>query len=146
MDYKQYHEAYFKLIKVKNKIKKINQKIENIILELVSTTSKLKDEPVSTNSNQNKILELTSQKIDLEKKREYLKELLAIRTQEKNQAELELKASKDYNDIIYYSYFINHKRVKDIAREIAFTREYTYDLLHQIKIEKRKIEKKIQKK
>ena len=60
--------------------------------------------------------------------------------------EKELKDSKETKDIIYYKYFIQHIKVKEISKDIAFAREYTYDLLKQIKSDIAKLEQELIKK
>jgi len=91
-------------------------------------------------------MELTTRKIELDSKEELAKELLGVYNRQMLDAEKELKDSKETKDIIYYKYFIQHIKVKEISKDIAFAREYTYDLLKQIKSDIAKLEQELIKK
>ena len=142
MDYKEYHEIYYKFRQSKNDLKKIQNKIEDIIIKLISINSEIKDTISDKNEYNDRLLELTAKKLDLEIEEKKIKELVFRRKKAKEEAEIELRNSKNEKDIIYTKYYIDHLKVRDIAILISYTREYTYDLLNKIRNEKRKIEKK----
>ena len=146
MNYIEYHKNYFKFIQAKNKLHKIQDKIEDIMLKMISATSQIKDTITDNKNTSDKMLELTSKKIDLENEEKIQLELLARIRTIKDNAEIELRNSKDEKDKIYYKYFIDHVKIKDIAIQIGYTREYTYELLSQIKKDKFEVEEKIRKK
>ena len=146
MNYLEYHEIYYKFVQAKIKLQKIQNEIENIILKMLSSTSEIKDNVSNLKTQSDKMLSLTSKKIDLEAEEKIQQELLNRRRIKKEEAEIELRKSNNEKDKIYYMYFINHDRVKDIAIKIGYTREYTYDLLDKIKKDKYEIEQKMQKK
>ena len=146
MNYIEYHKIYFKFIQAKNKLLKIQDKIEDIMLKMISATSQIKDTITDNKNTSDKMLELTSKKIDLENEEKIQLELLFRIKGQKDNAESELRNSKNEKDKIYYKYFIDHIRIKDIAIQIGYTREYTYELLNQIKKDKFEVEEKIRKK
>ena len=146
MNYIEYHKIYFKFIQAKNKLLKIQDKIEDVMLKMISATSQIKDTITDNKNTSDKMLELTSKKIDLENEEKIQLELLFRIKRQKDNAESELRNSKNEKDKIYYKYFIDHIRIKDIAIQIGYTREYTYELLNQIKKDKFEVEEKIRKK
>ena len=133
MDYKEYYEIYCDYKKAKNDLHKLQNDIADIISCLISTTSKMKDDVSKGNNTNDKILQLTAKKIELESQEELQKELLITREKQKNDAELELRKSKDLKDIIYVKFYIDHVRVKEISRQLSFARSYIYDILTIIK-------------
>ncbi len=133
MDYKEYYETYYNYRQAKNDLHKLENNIADIISCLISTTSKMRDD-VSKGSNTNdKMLQLTAKKIELESQEDLQVELLRTREKQKNDAESELRKSKDLKDIVYVKYYIDHIRPKEISRQLNFARSYIYNLLGEIK-------------
>ena len=133
MDYKEYYEIYYNYKKAKNDLHKLENKIADVISSLISTTSKMRDDVNKGSNSNDKMLQLTAKKIELESQLKLAKDLLKIRTEQKNNAEMELRKSKDLKDIIYIKYFIDHIRPIDIAKDLEFARSYIYNLLAEIK-------------
>lgn len=146
MNYKKYFETYYNYKQAKIKLQKIQNEIADIINSMLSTTSRMKEVVNNSKSSNDKMMELTVRKIELDTKEKLAKELLDVYNRQMLDAEKELKDSKETKDMIYYNYFIEHKKVKDISKNIAFAREYTYDLLKQIKSDIAKIEQELIKK
>ena len=133
MDYKEYYETYYNYKKAKNDLHKLENKIADVISSLMSTTSKMRAD-VSNGSNINdKMLQLTAKKMELESQEDLQVELLKTREKQKNDAESELRKSKDLKDIVYIKYFIDHIRPKEISKQLNFARSYIYNLLGEIK-------------
>lgn len=64
---------------------------------------------------------------------EKTRNILGVREYQLKLKEKELRESKELNDQLYVMYFIENKKVKHISRKIAYTREYTYDLIKKLK-------------
>ena len=101
MNYKEYYEVYYNYRRTKNDLHKLQNDLADVISCLISTTSKIKDDVGKNSSINDKILTLTAKKIELEGQEELAKDLLKIRMEQKNNAELELRKSTDLKDIIY---------------------------------------------
>ena len=69
MDYKEYHEIYCKFRQSKNDLKKIQNKIEDIIIKLISINSEIRDTISDKNEYNDRLLELTGKKVDLEERK-----------------------------------------------------------------------------
>lgn len=146
MNYKKYFITYYNYKQAKIKLQNIQNEIADIISSMLSTTSQMREIVNSNKSSNDKMMELTTRKIELDSKEELAKELLGVYNRQMLDAEKELKDSKETKDIIYYKYFIQHIKVKEISKDIAFAREYTYDLLKQIKSDIAKLEQELIKK
>lgn len=137
MNYKEYYETYYNYRQAKNKLHKIQNDIADIITGLLSTASQMKDVVTNSSNANDKMLELTAKKIELEAKEELAKELLKIREKQKNDDEKELRKSveksKDIKDTIYIKYFIDHIKPKTIAMQLSYSTSYIYDILSQIR-------------
>lgn len=146
MDYKEYYKTYYNYRQATNKLHKIQNDLADVINALLSVSAQLKDVVTSGGGSNNKILDLTMKKVDLEAKEPLAKELVAVREKQKNDAEKELRKSKENKDVIYYKYFIDHIKVKEISEQIPLAREYTYDLLKQIRQDMALIDKEMREK
>ncbi len=137
MDYKEYYETYYNYRQAKNKLHKIQNDIADIITGLLSTASQMKDVVTNSSNANDKMLELTAKKIELEAKEELAKELLKIREKQKNDDEKELRKSveksKDIKDTVYIKYFIDYIKPKTIAMQLSYSTSYIYDILSQIR-------------
>ena len=133
MDYKEYYETYYNYRQAKNDLHKLQNNIADVISCLISTTSKMKDDVSKSSNTNDKILTLTAKKIELESQEDLQVELLRTREKQKNDAESELRKSKDLKDIVYVKYYIDHIRPKEISRQLNFARSYIYNLLGEIK-------------
>ena len=146
MDYKEYHKTYYNFKRVKNKLHRIEDELADVINALLSVTSQIKDVVSFGGFANDKMLSLTTRKDELEQQEQLARDLLRVREKQNIDAEKELRKSKDSKDIIYYRYFIDHIKVKDISKEIPLAREYTYELLKQIRADISKIEQDIREK
>ncbi|MBQ8892547.1 MAG: hypothetical protein IJ068_06775 [Bacilli bacterium] len=146
MDYKEYHKTYYNFKRAKNKLHKIEDELADVINALLSVTSQIKDIVSFGGFNSDKMLSLTTRKDELEQQEILARDLLKVREKQNIDAEKELRKSKESKDIIYYRYFIDHIKVKDISKEIPLAREYTYELLKQIKVDITNIEQEIREK
>ena len=133
MDYKEYYETYYNYRQAKNDLHKLQNNIADVISCLISTTSKMKDDVSKSSNTNDKILTLTAKKIELESQEQLAKDLLKIRTEQKNDAEFELRKSTDLKDIVYVKYYIDHIRPKEISKTLNFARSYIYNLLGDIR-------------
>lgn len=143
MNYQEYYKTYYNFKKAKNKLHKIQNDLADVINTLLSVSSQMKNDVAHNNSYNDKILELTVKKVDLEAREELTKELLAVREKQKNEAENELRKSANNKDMIYVRYFIEHLKPKEISIELSYAREYTYDLLKVIREDISKIDKEL---
>lgn len=133
MNYKEYYVIYYNYKKAKNDLHKLQNQIADVISCLMSTTSHIKDDVNLSNNNNDKMLQLTAKKIELESQKDLAKKLLILRLEQKNDAEIELRKSKDLKDRIYVMFFIEHLKPKDISQQLSFARSYIYNLLAEIK-------------
>lgn len=133
MDYKKYYEIYYSYRQAKNDLYKLQNDIADIITNLMSTSYKLRDNISICNNNNDKILQLTAKKIEIENQLKLAKDLLKIRTEQKSSAEIELKKSTDSKDIIYVKFYIEHMKPIEISKQLNFARSYIYNLLDEIK-------------
>lgn len=132
MNYKEYYVIYYNYRKAKNDLHKLQNNIADVISCLMSTTSHFKD-VITISKDNDKILQLTAKKIELENQKDLAKKLLILRVEQKNDAEIELRKSKDLKDRIYVMFFIEHLKPKDISQQLSFARSYIYNLLAEIK-------------
>ena len=133
MDYKEYYETYYNYRQAKNDLHKLENNIADIISCLISTTSKMRDDVSRVSNTNDKMLQLTAKKIELESQEDLQVELLRTREKQKNDAESELRKSKDLKDIVYVKYYIDHIRPKEISKQLNFARSCIYNLLGEIK-------------
>ena len=135
MDYKEYYEIYYNYRQAKTDLHKLENKIADVISCLISTTSRMKDDGSNKGNNTNdKMLQLTARKIELESQEDLQIELLRTREKQKYDAEMELRKSNDLKDIVYVKYYIDHIRPKEISKTLNFARSYIYNLLGDIRI------------
>lgn len=146
MDYKEYYKSYYNYRKAKNDIIRIEDSIADIINALLSISTTYKETNSSSNTCSDKVSKLTVEKVYLEGQAKLAKELLAIRENQKNEDEIELRKSKDNKDIIYFKYYIDHLKVREIAKQIPLAREYTHALLKEIRKEIAKLDEELRKK
>lgn len=133
MNYKEYYETYYNYRQAKNKLHKIQNEKADVINSMMSVVSQMKDVVNHSSNSNDKMLLLTGKKIDLEAQEKLAKGLLDVREEQRKEAEDELRKSKDLKDIIYVKYYIDHIRVKDIAKQLIFARSYIYNILTPIK-------------
>ena len=133
MNYKEYYETYYNYKQAKNDLHKLENNLVDVISLLISTTSKLKDDVSRLSNNNDKLLSLTAKKIELESQEELQKELLKTREKQKNDAEVDLRKSVNLKDIVYVKYYLDHKRPREIAKQLNFARSYIYNILTEIK-------------
>ena len=137
MNYKEYYETYYNYRKAKNKLHKLQNDIADIINSLLSVTSQMKEVVTNGSGENDKMLELTAKKIELESQLVLAKELLEVREIQKKEDEIELrknaKETKDAKDNIYIKYFIDHIKPKDISSQLSYSTSYVYDILAQIR-------------
>ena len=119
MNYKKYFVTYYNYKQAKIKLQNIQNEIADIISSMLSTTSQMREVVNSNKSSNDKMMELTTRKIELDSKEELAKELLGVYNRQMLDAEKELKDSKETKDIIYYKYFIQHIKVKEISKALS---------------------------
>ncbi len=146
MNYIDYYETYYNYRQAKNDLHNLQNEIADIINCLISTTSKMSDEIGSGSKANDKMLQLTAKKIELESKEELVKALLIVRTNQKNDAEEELRKSKELKDQVYLLYYLDHIRPREIAQKLNFVTSYIYNLLGEIKEDIYNYDKKHKKK
>lgn len=146
MNYKEYYKTYYNYRQAQNKLQKIHNELADTINALLSVSSEIKENPTFSNSYNDKMMNLTLKKVDLEAQLPLAKELLHIREKQKKEDEQELRKSNDVKDIIYVKKYIDHIKVKDISIQIAYAREYTYELLKNIRKDIFELEKELDKK
>lgn len=146
MNYKEYYETYYNYRQAKNKLQKMHNELADTINALLSVSSEIKENPTFSNSSNDKMMNLTLKKVDLEAQIPLATELLKIRENQRKESEQELRKSSDVKDIIYFKYFIDHIKVKNISSQISYAREYTYELLKSIRKDIYEFEKELDKK
>ena len=77
---------------------------------------------------------MAKEKNHIDERREEAYHLLEIRERELEKREKELRASKDLKDIIYVLWFLEKKKVWQIARIIHYSKQHTYRILEDIRI------------
>ena len=138
MNYIEYHEIYYKFVQTKNKLRKIQNKIEDIMLKMISTSSQIKDTITDNKNISNKMLELTTKKIDLENEEKLQIELLDRIIIQRNNAEIELRdtakhSNTDIKNKVYVMYYLDYYKVGYIAKKLGYSSSYIYNLLSEIK-------------
>ena len=146
MNYLEYYDIYCSYKKAKRDLFEIQNNIADAISSLLSITSQLKDDVISNSNVNDKIATLTAKKIELESQQELARDLLNVRTEQKNKAEIELRESINLKDIIYVKYYIDHKQPKEISKSLNFAKSYIYNLLNEIKFNIYQYDKKHKKK
>ena len=75
MNYKKYFVTYYNYKQAKIKLQNIQNEIADIISAMLSTTSQMREVVNSNKSSNDKMMELTTRKIELDSKEELAKEL-----------------------------------------------------------------------
>ena len=78
MNYKKYFVTYYNYKQAKIKLQNIQNEIADIISSMLSTTSQMREVVNSNKSSNDKMMELTTRKIELDSKEELAKELLGV--------------------------------------------------------------------
>lgn len=141
--YKEYHKCWYLMVLSKRDLEASYLKIDAILSELSKTASELKDTTTTGSHLPDKMGSLISSKIDLENIIEYQKDLFDSRNKRVEQKLEELKKSKDLSDIIYLLKFVSKFKVKEVAKVVSYSREYTYDLISKIREQMKIIENEI---
>ena len=141
--YKEYYRCYYKKILAKRELDNSLAKMDNILSELSKTVSQMNNIAVSSSHVSDKINNLIAAKIDLEDVIKCQKDLYMHRSTIVAEKLEELKNSKKTEDIIYFLRFVSRLKVKEVSSAINYTREYTYELISEIKGELKKIENEV---
>lgn len=141
--YKEYHECWYLMILSKRDLESLLSKRDNILSELAKTASELKDTNVNSSKASDKMGSLIASKIDLEDVIKYQQLLFESRKERADKKLEDLKLSKELDDIIYLLKYVSKFKTKEVAKVISYTREYTYELISNIRNEMKQIERTI---
>lgn len=131
--YEKYHKSWYLMILSQKDLEDSQSKLDQIEEELVKTTISMKSDITGKGGFSDKMASLIAKKIDLEDIIKAQKTLYNTRKKRMKKKLRELKASEDIMDVIYRRKFIDKEKVKNIARGVHFSREYTYDLISKIR-------------
>lgn len=131
--YEKYHRCWYLMILSQRDLEDSQSKLDQIEEELVKTTISMKSDITGKGGFSDKMASLIAKKVDLEDIIKAQKTLFNTRKKRMKKKLKELKASDDIMDVIYRRKFIDKEKVKEIARGVHFTREYTYDLISKIR-------------
>lgn len=141
--YVEYHKRLYLMNLAKRALDQMESKKDGILSQLANTASELKDTTVDGGNISDKMGNLIAAKIDLENVIKYQQILYESRKERVEEKLEELKKSKDLNDIIYLLKYVSKFKVKEVAKVISYTREYTYELISKIRDNMKKIEKEV---
>ena len=144
--YKEYHESWYLMILSKRNYEQTKNKYDELLENITKITTSLSQNTSMKTGVKDKLSILLAKKIDLEKIITSQKDLYYYRKSNVDEKLKELNNSKETSDIIYCLKFISKRKVREISETIHFTREYTYELISNIRKEFNKIELKVKEK
>ena len=139
MNYLEYYESFYKYTQALNELRRKKNKLTDIILEMLSVTSKIRDNDITPQYvTDNKMLSLTAIKLDLEEQIKIHQELVKDLEIQKNKDEIDLRKfaelkSADIKDKIYVMYYLDSYKVGYISRKLDYSNSHVYNLLSEIK-------------
>lgn len=131
--YEKYHRSWYLMILAQRYLEDSQSKMDQIEEELVKTTIAMKSDITGKGSFSDKMASLIAKKVDLEDIIKAQKTLFNTRKKRMKKELRRLKESTDVMDVIYRRKFIDKEKVKNIARGVNFSREYTYELISRIR-------------
>lgn len=131
--YEKYHRCWYLMILSQRDLEESQSKLDQIEEELVKTTISMKSDITGKGGFSDKMASLIAKKVDLEDIIKAQKTLFNIRKKRMKKELRKLKESNDIMDVIYRRKFVDKEKVKNIARGVNFSREYTYDLISKIR-------------
>ena len=131
--YEKYHRCWYLMILSQRDLEDSQSKLDQIEEELVKTTISMKSDITGKGGFSDKMASLIAKKVDLEDIIKAQKTLFNTRKKRMKKSLKKLKESDDVMDVIYRLKFIDKEKVKNIARGVHFSREYTYELISKIR-------------
>lgn len=131
--YEKYHRCWYLMILSQRDLEDSQSKLDQIEEELVKTTISMKSDITGKGGFSDKMASLIAKKVDLEDIIKAQKALFNTRKKRMKKELRKLKESNDIMDVIYRRKFVDKEKVKNIARGVNFSREYTYDLISKIR-------------
>lgn len=131
--YEKYHRSWYLMILAQRNLEDSQSKMDQIEEELVKTTIAMKSDIIGKGGFSDKMASLIAKKVDLEDIIKAQKTLFNTRKKRMKKELRRLKESTDVMDVIYRRKFIDKEKVKNIARGVNFSREYTYELISRIR-------------
>lgn len=131
--YEKYHRCWYLMILSQRDLEESQSKLDQIEEELVKTTISMKSDITGKGGFSDKMASLIAKKVDLEDIIKAQKTLFNTRKKRMKKELRKLKESNDIMDVIYRRKFVDKEKVKNIARGVNFSREYTYDLISKIR-------------
>lgn len=131
--YEKYHRCWYLMILSQRDLEDSQSKLDQIEEELVKTTISMKSDITGKGGFSDKMASLIAKKVDLEDIIKAQKTLFNTRKKRMKKYLRKLKESEDIMDVIYRLKFIDKEKVKNIARGVHFSREYTYELISRIR-------------
>ena len=131
--YEKYHRSWYLMILSQRDLEDSQSKLDQIEEELVKTTISMKSDITGTGGFSDKMASLIAKKVDLEDIIKAQRTLYNTRKKRMKKDLRKLKVSDDVMDVIYRRKFVDKEKVKNIARGVNFSREYTYDLISKIR-------------
>ncbi len=131
--YEKYHRCWYLMILSQRDLEDSQSKLDQIEEELVKKTISMKSDITGKGGFSDKMASLIAKKVDLEDIIKAQKTLFNTRKKRMKKELRKLKESNDIMDVIYRRKFVDKEKVKNIARGVNFSREYTYDLISKIR-------------
>lgn len=131
--YEKYHRCWYLMILSQRDLEDSQSKLDQIEEKLVKTTISMKSDITGKGGFSDKMASLIAKKVDLEDIIKAQKTLFNTRKKRMKKELRKLKESNDIMDVIYRRKFVDKEKVKNIARGVNFSREYTYDLISKIR-------------
>lgn len=131
--YEKYHRCWYLMILSERDLDDSYSKLDHILAELTKTTISLKQDITGKGGFSDKMAKLIASKVDLEAVIKSQTTLFKSRKKRVKKVLKKLEASNDVFDIIYKRKFIDKEKVSEIAKGVHYTREYTYELISQIR-------------
>lgn len=138
--YEKYHRCWYLMILSERDLDDSQSKLDHILTELTKTTISLKQDITGKGSLSDKMGKLIASKLDLEAVIKSQTTLYNSRKKRMKKELKKLKASNNVFDIIYKRKFIDKEKVTEIAKGVHYTREYTYELISQIRAKIKEIQ------
>lgn len=131
--YEKYHRLWYLMILSEHDLEQSYSKLDRIEEQLTKTTVTMKEDISGHGGFEDKMGKLIAQKVDLQEIIKSQVKLYKSRKKRTNKKLKELVKSEDVYDIIYKRKFIDKEKVKEIAKGVNYTREYTYELISKIR-------------
>ena len=138
--YEKYHRCWYLMILSERDLDDSQSKLDHILTELTKTTISLKQDITGKGSLSDKMGKLIASKLDLEAVIKSQTTLYNSRKKRMKKELKKLKASNNVFDIIYKRKFIDKEKVTALAKGVHYTREYTYELISQIRAKIKEIQ------